>query len=179
MLTSPAPAHWPDCSMRLYFVRHGIAAPGHPDHARALTEAGSMRVRLLAEVVRAGRFRVEHVLASPLRRAHETAALLAEALDLPVETDRLLAPGSSLADVAELAGRYDADELLFVGHQPDLSGHLYALTGCPVPMQPGALAVVRTETVWPGRGSLYALLDPGHAARLGAHLHQARQTSQR
>jgi phosphohistidine phosphatase len=157
--------------VRLYLVRHGPAEArrsGHTDRDRALTAEGGRRVARQAAMLMHCRIRAVRVVTSPYRRARQTADLLSAALDLPVEEDRLLVPGASLDDLAELAGRYDEDHVLCVSHQPSLSTWVFRLTGCRVRMAPGAVAILDVHRVRPGSGELRALLPPDVQERLGA-----------
>src|SRR5258708_7047377 len=112
--------------MRLFLVRHAEAAPGEPDELRPLTPAGRTVARDLGE-----RLSSEHpdaVISSPLLRARETAEQIARAADLTPEADERLAPGASADDLtAAVAGR--GKTVIAVGHQPDCSAIVLALTG--------------------------------------------------
>jgi phosphohistidine phosphatase len=113
--------------MRVYVVRHAKAEQGEPDELRPLAEKGREQVRKLRAELRDVRFDV--VLSSPLRRARETAELLALA---PVEVDDRLAPGATGDDVrAAVDGR--GETVMTVGHQPDCGRIVAELTGGPEP----------------------------------------------
>jgi phosphohistidine phosphatase SixA len=122
--------------MRLFLVRHAEAAPGEPDELRPLTAAGRAVARDLGE-----RLALEHpdaVLSSPLLRARETAEQIARAAGLTPEADERLAPGATAEDVqAAIAGR--GATVIAVGHQPDCSAVLLALTGQGLDFAPGAV----------------------------------------
>jgi phosphohistidine phosphatase len=122
--------------MRLFLVRHAEAAPGEPDELRPLTAAGRAVARDLGE-----RLAPEHpdaILSSPLLRARETAELIARAAGLTPETDERLAPGATAEDLqAAIAGR--GDTVIAVGHQPDCSAIVLALTGRELDFAPGAV----------------------------------------
>jgi phosphohistidine phosphatase len=126
--------------VRLFLVRHAEAAPGDPDDLRPLTSAGRDAARDLG-----ARLAVEHpeaVLTSPLLRARETAASIAEASGLQAEADERLAPGATADDVRNATtGR--GDTIVAVGHQPDCSEIVLALTGREVRFAPGAFHEVR------------------------------------
>ena len=125
--------------MRLFLVRHAEAAPGDPDDLRPLTHAGRTVARALGE-----RLRHEHpeaVLSSPLLRARETAEAIARAAGLAPEADERLAPGADLDAVrAAVEGR--GEPVVVVGHQPDCSEIVFALTGRQESFAPGALLEV-------------------------------------
>ena len=118
--------------MRLIIVRHAEATPGEPDELRRLTPNGREHARALGEQLRRAGFAPDAVVTSPLLRARETAAALG--LGEP-EIDQRLAPGASPDDVRDAAyGR--GETVVVVGHQPDCSQAVLALTGAEVPFPP-------------------------------------------
>jgi phosphohistidine phosphatase len=122
--------------MRLFLVRHAEAAPGEPDELRPLTAAGRAVARDLGE-----RLAAEHpdaVVSSPLLRARETAEQIARAAGLTPEADERLAPGATAEGLkAAVAGR--GGTVVAIGHQPDCSAILLALTGRELDFAPGAV----------------------------------------
>jgi phosphohistidine phosphatase len=122
--------------MRLFLVRHAEAAPGEPDELRPLTQAGRAAARTLGE-----RLASEHpaaVVSSPLLRARETAEQIARAAGLTPEADDRLAPGATAEDLqAAVANR--GESVVAIGHQPDCSAIVFALTGEEVDFAPGAV----------------------------------------
>jgi phosphohistidine phosphatase len=121
--------------VRLIVVRHAEAAPGEPDHLRPLTAAGRAAARALGEQLAAEQ--IDAIVASPLVRARETAEAIAEATKTQVERDDRLAPGATADDVkAAVEGK--GDTVVTVGHQPDCSEVVLALTGRDVRFPPGS-----------------------------------------
>src|SRR5262245_54000460 len=123
--------------MRLYVVRHGVAeaeARTGGDDARRLTASGRTKVRKIARGLRALRVKVDVLLTSPLPRAAETAAILAEhgGLPLPVELPALATGMAPLTTLRALAPKVKNGDAMLVGHEPGLS-RLAAvlLTGSP------------------------------------------------
>ena len=120
-------------SMKLYVMRHGPAedvAQSGRDIDRALTAQGRSRVQAVAEelVKRAEAPRL--IVSSPLVRALQTAEIVASIClpELPVTVRREIAPGGDLAGLAReylLAG---ARRVMFVGHEPDVSGVVASMT---------------------------------------------------
>ena len=103
--------------MDLILWRHADAADGHPDAARPLTGHGRAQARGMATWLRPRLPEPLRVLASPARRAEQTAA----ALDRPFETCPAIAPGASAGDLLAAAGWPEsAATVLLVGHQPAL-----------------------------------------------------------
>ena len=154
--------------MILYFVRHGEA--GHhsmaaDDDERELTDAGVAALQAAAPTWRRMNLRPDVVISSPLPRALQTAELVISGLGLneqPVVDDRLR-PGASWSDLARaMAAHVDSSRVMFVGHEPDLSGAVSVLTGgASVRMRKGGIASVEFPGVpEPGAGELAWLLDP-------------------
>lgn len=122
--------------MRLFVVRHAEAAPGDPDELRPLTDAGRAAARALGD--RLADHGLDAVLSSPLLRARETAEAIARPAGLVAEPDERLAPGADAEAVREaVAGR--GDTVVTVGHQPDCSEIVLALSGERVSFDPGAV----------------------------------------
>ena len=158
--------------MRLYFLRHGKAAARgdwrEADGLRPLTGAGERLVA--AETPAIGRFApgLELVVTSPLARARRTAEIVAGALGLDsalVDDERLghgLDAGVLARVVADHAG---VENLMVVGHEPDLSLTIAELIGGGrVDMKKGGLA--RVDVRGPGLdgGVLAWLLTPSQLA---------------
>jgi phosphohistidine phosphatase len=123
--------------MRLILVRHAEAAPGKPDELRPLTDGGREQARALGG--RLARERPDAVISSPLLRACETAAAIAEAAGLVATADERLAPGATAADLREaVAGR--GETVVAVGHVPDCAEIVLELTGREVRFPPGGTA---------------------------------------
>jgi phosphohistidine phosphatase len=123
--------------VRVYIVRHAEAAAGEPDEQRALTPAGRAQARTVAERLAREEPRLDAVLSSPLLRARETAAAIAQAAGLEAEVEQRLAPGATAADVrAAVAGR--GARVAIVGHQPDCGEVVAELSAGPAPRFPPA-----------------------------------------
>jgi phosphohistidine phosphatase len=149
----------------LYFLRHGTADEARQtnDEARELTAEGERALRAAAPFWRRLNLRPDVVVTSPLARAIRTAELACEAIGgTPVPTDRLR-PGADWSDFGRtLADHPEARRVLFVGHEPDLSGTIALLTGASsVRMRTGGLACVEFYGIpEPGAGELAWLIDP-------------------
>lgn len=157
-----------DRRLILYFLRHGDAGPyrgADDDAARELTAAGVDALAAGAPLWRSLNLRPDVVLASPLRRARHTAELFVAGMGLslkPVVDDRL-SPGAGWGDLARaMAAHPDARRVMFVGHEPDLSGAIALLTGAvSVRLRPGGVACVEFPGIpEPDAGELAWLLDP-------------------
>jgi phosphohistidine phosphatase len=164
----------------LYLVRHGVAAPASPstiDADRALTEEGARKTLRAAHGLRALSVKPAVVLSSPLRRAQETAEILASILapKVPVELYPPLAFGHEPRDVVQgLRGHRGAEQILLVGHQPDM-GELasFLLTGSPnlvhLPFKKAGTAAVTVPSLPPrSAGVLEWFLTPAQLRLIGA-----------
>ncbi len=144
----------------IWLLRHGDAedeAPGGGgDDERRLTGKGEKQSRAAGRALKELGPELGACLASPKARARQTAELACEALDLEVELDdRLRGGGLDPNDLA--AGRGD---VLLVGHEPDLSDAICALTGARVKLRKGGLAALDGRL-------LHALLTPAQLRRIG------------
>lgn len=113
--------------MRLYLVRHGEAVHQSPDALRPLSEDGEREVGQVAVVLAAAGVRVDRIWHSGLRRAEQTATILAGQLRHRTVPEQVsgIAP---LDPVAVFARDLDVwqEDTMVVGHQPFL-GRLVAL----------------------------------------------------
>ena len=153
--------------MILYFLRHGKAGQprAHDDDARELTPKGVAALRAAASLWRRLNVRPDVVISSPLARALQTAELFVEGvgLDEPPVVDDRLRPGATWDDMAQtLAAHAGAERAMLVGHEPDLSSAVEALTGASaIRLRKGGLATVEfSGEPQPGGGELAWLLDP-------------------
>ena len=146
-------------SVMLYLMRHGIAADatgGMSDADRALTAEGVRKTTRVAVGLQKLAVKPDVILTSPLRRAEETARLVADVLapNSPFELYPPLAGGSPEEVVRGLRPHRRAEALLLVGHQPDL-GYLasYLLTGsqnlAPLPFKKAGVAAISLASVPP------------------------------
>jgi phosphohistidine phosphatase len=160
-------------SVVVYIMRHGIAAdpaPGMSDVDRALTAEGVRKTERVAVGLQRIGVKPDVILSSPLRRAEETARLVADVLrpSASIELFPPLAGGFAVEDVVKgLRLHRRARELLLVGHQPDL-GHLasYLMTGsaslAPLPFKKAGVAAIELSALPPrSAGLLQWFLTPG------------------
>ena len=133
----------------LWLLRHGDAADGSPDAERPLTEKGERQSRNAGRALKNLGVEIEACIASPRKRAADTAELACEELGCPVSIDQALDGGPF--DPREVAAGYDS--VLLVGHDPDFSIAVHDLTGAQVRMKKGGLAGI-------SKGELVVLLRP-------------------
>lgn len=153
--------------MKLYLLRHGQAEDrAATDAVRALTEEGRRQILSVAARFRGQGWPLETCLASPYRRARQSAELFlaGAALSPPLETCELLQPECAAPElIRHLQSRPEAAVLL-VGHNPLLSechallrdGHLRTMTI----LGTGELLGLTLEIVGQGLGSPLCHLRP-------------------
>jgi phosphohistidine phosphatase len=134
----------------LWLLRHGDAAEGSPDAERPLTEKGERQSRAVGLALKKLGVEVSACLTSPKVRAAETAQFACEPLGVEPKHEPKLAGGPFDAE-ALAAGL--GDNVLLVGHDPDFSMAVHALTGAQVRMKKGGLAGVE-------KGELMVLMRP-------------------
>jgi phosphohistidine phosphatase len=113
--------------VQLYLLRHADAETVAPsDDERFLSEKGMMQAQRVARFCEAHELRPEIVFTSPLRRAHQTAAVVADKLGVELRTVRWLAPGATPEAIVQEVKDYRSHaSVMLVGHEPDFS-HLAA-----------------------------------------------------
>jgi phosphohistidine phosphatase len=133
----------------IWLLRHGDAADGSPDAERPLTDKGERQARAAGAALKKMGASIDACLASPKVRAYDTARIACEALGVEVQLEPKLAGGPIQAE--ELAA--GLGDVLLVGHDPDFSMAVHALTGAQVRLKKGGIAAVDT-------GELIALMRP-------------------
>ena len=122
--------------MEIYVLRHGIAEnvkPGAKDADRALTAEGREKLKRVLKRARQAGVEPALILASPYRRAQETAEVAAEVLGYrgKVADTAALVPNSSPQEVWEEIRALKESSILLAGHEPLLSGCVAFLLGNP------------------------------------------------
>jgi len=140
----------------LWLLRHGDAADGSPDAERPLTKKGEKQSRAAGRALQRLGVEVDACLTSPKVRAADTAKLACEALGVEPRHEPKLA-GGPFDGEALAAGL--GDNVLLVGHDPDFSMAVHALTGAQVRMKKGGLAGIE-------KGELMVLLRPSELTAL-------------
>lgn len=110
--------------MLLYLLRHAEASDrAASDAERALTEKGEAQARRVGEFCERNGLAPALILASPLRRAEQTARLAAEEIKGgKVEVAAFLASGMAPEDgTSALADHAKLPSVMIVGHEPDFS----------------------------------------------------------
>jgi phosphohistidine phosphatase len=117
--------------MDLLIVRHAIAedrdsfaSTGKSDDLRPLTEDGRERMRAAAEGLRVVAPDISLLVASPLARAQETAAIVGNEYGVEIgATTDVLRPRAAFPDFTKWISEHsDKSVIVVVGHEPHLSG---------------------------------------------------------
>jgi phosphohistidine phosphatase len=160
--------------MFVLIIRHAkaearavLGSIGKKDATRSLTDAGRKDMRKAAKGLRTLVPEVDVLAASPLVRAQETAAIIAELYDaMPVTELAPLAPGGSKQAVLDWLGdQPESATVALVGHEPDL-GVLasWLLSGRKesfISLKKGAGCLIElTDRPKAGAGKLVWLLPP-------------------
>jgi phosphohistidine phosphatase len=152
--------------MRLYFFRHAQAGERLEDEERdfhrKITAEGRRETRAAAKVLADLNLKVTHIYSSPLTRAEQTAGIVAQALDMPVEIREEVGPGFNIAAIEKIiADLPETDNVMFVGHDPDFSQVVSKLIGGgTVEVKKGGFARIDLTSRKPLRGTLIWLAAP-------------------
>lgn len=118
----------------IVLLRHGIAenrAADKDDFDRRLTDIGNQRMKRIARALVRIFPDADTIYSSPLIRCVETAAWVAKAYGGEIgvmETDSLT-PGSTIKEFRELLSQSGGENLICVGHEPNLSTVMLEVTG--------------------------------------------------
>jgi phosphohistidine phosphatase len=152
--------------VQLYLLRHADAgdpaAWDGPDAARPLSAKGEQQCERLGRFLGGLAFRPDAILTSPKLRASQTAEIVARHLGVAVAADERLGSQLSLETVdAVLREAGDPARPILVGHDPDFSDLVEALTGSAnVPMKKGALARIDADRPLAGGAGVLRWLVP-------------------
>ncbi len=171
---------YPGHDVWVHLFRHGIAIdptdPSCPtDPERYLTDKGRMRTKLAAKGLLAVGIAPEVIIASPYVRAQQTAEIAREVLGgdaLPLVTSDTLTPMADPSDVVDMLRARGEQNLLCVGHSPNLDRVLAYLVGADEPI--GALKKagcasleIRHGRPGPGNALLVGLYPTSVLRKLG------------
>jgi len=154
--------------MEIYLLRHGIAEDGRPggrDSDRALTAEGEEKLRRVLKRARQSGVAPGVILASPYRRAVETAQIATQILEYGgeiVKTQALVPNATPQQAWDEICSRRTEEAILLASHEPLMSSLAAFLLSSPalqVEMKKGALVRVDCGNFGPApRGVLKWML---------------------
>ena len=122
--------------MKIYLIRHSNAVdPGTPgyedDSTRPLTEKGRDKMDRIASALIGLEVKPDLIVSSPYVRARETAEIVAKMLKYKKDlafSDALVPMGEADEVIGEINEKYHVDELVLVGHEPNMSTLIGTLT---------------------------------------------------
>jgi phosphohistidine phosphatase len=82
------------------------------------------------------------IVTSPLPRALQTAEVAAEQLKTKLRQDEALEPGFGISELRTVLKRHRSKVLMLVGHEPDFSSLISALTGASLKVSKAGVALV-------------------------------------
>jgi phosphohistidine phosphatase len=154
-------------AMQLYFLRHGEADwPGwtKPDDERPLTDFGRKEVRQVAKFLNRLKVKADLIVTSPFPRALQTAEVAAEQLKTKLRQDEALEPGFGISELRTLLKRHGSKVLMLVGHEPDFSSVISALTDASLKLSKAGVVLVDIDPETE-KGRLLWLFPPKFARK--------------
>jgi phosphohistidine phosphatase len=117
--------------MIVYFLRHASAgksmANPRKDERRPLDDEGILQARYVGRLLANLDVQVEQIVSSPLKRARQTASLVANelAFEPAVQIDDALRPDAGFEQFQAMLAHYKKyDSIMVVGHNPSLTEFL-------------------------------------------------------
>jgi phosphohistidine phosphatase len=153
--------------MELYFLRHGEADWPNwkkDDDERPLTKRGKKEMHEVAKFLKRVKVRPDVIVTSPLPRASQTAEIAAEHLKMKCREEKLLEPGFRRSELERLLKKYPEESLMVVGHEPDFTETISALTGASLKLPKAGVALVELNRSW-RHGRLLWLIPPRIATK--------------
>jgi phosphohistidine phosphatase len=157
----------------LFILRHGEAgqrvSAGRGDFQRSLTTAGQNEVSDIAKSLKELGTKFDVVITSPLKRAHQTAAIVAKTLKMEKKMQdwaELSPEGNRLDLYNKLSQLKQQSSVLVVGHEPYLSKMVSEIifdgnNGGRIDLKKTGLARIRIISSTPKfQGELRWLLTP-------------------
>lgn len=154
--------------MKLYLMRHGLAAMAGDDKTRPLTSMGREDVKRIAEALKARRPGVTLIWHSSRERAAQTADLVRSVLNTKArcQVREDLNPYDSASPVMDAVEVFSEEsgrscDLMIVGHMPflaTLAADLLKNSGPGIPLRFQEASVVCLEREGYGRWKLFDIL---------------------
>ncbi|HXE32224.1 MAG TPA: phosphoglycerate mutase family protein [Terriglobales bacterium] len=155
--------------MTIYFLRHASAGEKKKDPTkdahRALDRDGIEQAVRMGRVLAALESHLDAIFASPLKRAVQTAAAVANEMGFEgkIQSEPALAPDATYAAFQQMLAKHSGhDSILVVGHNPNLSQFLGRMLGTashPVRVELRKGGMAKLVTGRPG-AALHWLLTP-------------------
>jgi phosphohistidine phosphatase len=164
--------------MIVYFLRHASAgqslADPKKDEKRPLDAEGTLQCRYVGRALAAADVSIEAIISSPLKRAMQTAQLVANELGFEhkIEVDNAMRPEATYAAFQSMLRKHQSKEaVMVVGHNPNMEDFLAQTIGrngaaAGVECKKGSVAKVDMKRAG---GRLQWLLTP----KLASGIHSA------
>ena len=116
--------------------------------------------------LKSGKIIYLRLILSPVLRAVQTAEHIKNNIGFPSDIlkDNLLKPGADALDILHIIKTHKTENLILVGHQPDLSNAISSFLGYDnfdIPFKPASIAKISFDgRPAPGRGFLEILIPP-------------------
>lgn len=140
--------------LHFYLMRHSDAVAGHdrPDYLRELTPIGIQKAKQQGQTLHQQN-QISRILHSPYKRAVQTAEIVNDFLNVPMDSCEDLIPnGSVIRAVENLMG---ADEhFLWVCHLPIVAEIALALTNQALSFYPASFAHIQRKDAFSRTGEL-------------------------
>ncbi len=157
----------------LFLYRHAEAAPGHSsdgDRDRELTSKGISHANQMGSYLIASNFSVDHIFTSTALRAHQTAAITAEAMKMDTSAIALEEDlyNATTRTFFEFIGKLDSsrNKVMCVGHNPTITYLAEYLTRESIgDIVPAGIVIIKFELaswneVSQGNGQLVKYITP-------------------
>ncbi len=136
--------------MNIYLIRHGDAEKASlsiRDSERKLTHEGEIKLKAAAEGWKNFIKGFDYIVSSPLVRAMQTAKIVSDVFAYPgkIITENKIKSGGRTDDLIEIANILNAENVAFIGHEPDFSEHVSALissSGARIAFKKGTIAKI-------------------------------------
>ncbi len=159
---------------RVFLVRHAKALKREKwsgdDCLRPLTEKGVEEFKRFLDWLEPVLPKKASVVSSPCERALHTAKLIAEKIKGDLKIEEFLSPDAEPEDYEKVLKKYKRKQnLILVGHEPDLSlflNHLTCLSPSKIAFKKGAVAELRKREngyrlfAFYNLGSLFRIIKP-------------------
>jgi len=157
--------------MEIFLLRHGDANSDSKkiidDSKRSLTDAGIKEIENVSKFFAEFDITIDHIFASPLKRAKQTAEIIAKDQKKAQLTEMIeLKPEGVAEDVCKKIIKQSKPTILIVGHMPLLVNIISYITSqkhftCDLSLKTGGLVKIKTITIEPHlHGQLEWLLTP-------------------
>jgi phosphohistidine phosphatase len=161
--------------MFIYILRHGDASSEarYKDTERPLTDIGKLQATHVGKFLQQQKIHIETLLASPMKRAQQTASIVGQKLQTnSVTTTDFLLNGAGFISLIELLNQLHSRSVLLVGHIPHLVGALSFLlsdkNNREIELGKCSLAIVESlSPIEPGHATLRQLI---HIDSISKHI---------